>query len=56
MPIPNKPMGKDANSRFHTRNNRNEVFSKFTKKAEEKATARSIKEEAADSEGELPKG
>lgn len=45
MPKASKPMAKDANSRFHTRNNRNEVFSKFTKKAEEKSAARYEKTE-----------
>ena len=37
-----KPMAKDANSRFQTRNNRNEIFSKFEKKADLKVESRKV--------------
>ena len=39
MGRPSKPMAKNSNSKYTPRNNKSDIFSKFTKKAEEKVDA-----------------
>ncbi|MDP4183050.1 MAG: hypothetical protein Q8942_18430 [Bacillota bacterium] len=55
MSRPDKPMAKNSNSKFTTRNNKQEIFSKITKSSKSKVESNKPTTEASETERENPK-
>lgn len=55
MGRPSKPMAKDSNSRFTTRNNKQEIFSRMAKISKLKVELKKPTTEASEIERENPK-